>query len=295
METCRPTHPTGLQFVTGDMLMKRIHIHNKTSKTRLYLLLLPGILLLLSTTAQALKPGSNDLPPGQAGGTIDLGGGYITNMGFINATELGGSFTNSRIRSMAVSVGQLGGVNPATGEIITDANNLLPLVSSELDVTRSAFFYTNIYIAGDTFVYGAFFGSGAGLTNIPARNISGSLVSRPEVQGALATKLDADGVWNSINANVATLTDLESLIDALNASVTDTNNPHRVTAAQTGALPITGGSMSGAIDMRGMVRIINLPEPANDQDAVTKAYLDGRLRYIPPRGDIDMGIYTNAP
>jgi len=274
--------------------MKAINAHEHGSRKILFPCLFSIAIVFVAVSAQAAKPGSGDQPPGQEG-TIDLSGGYITNMGFINAADQGVEFTNSSIRTMAVSIGQLGGVNPETGEVIMDAGNLLPMVSKELDVTGKAFFYTNVYVAGDTYVYGAFFGSGAGLTNLPAQNISGSLTARPEIQSALNTKLDAAGVWETINQSTATITDLQNLIDALDASIEATNNPHHVTAVQVGALPVTGGTLSGHLNMNGIARIINLPEPANDQDAVSKLYLERRLSYIPPQGDIGMGIYTNAP
>ena len=53
--------------------------------------------------------------------------------------------------------------------------------------------------------------------------------------------------------------------------------------------------MGGHIDMALSHRLINLPDPANDKDAVTKSYLDRRLNFIPPQGDLEMGTYTNRP
>jgi len=265
--------------------MNATNIHENGAHKLLFRFLFSITITLITAPTAASRPV----------GDVDLGGGYITDMGFVAPGDTGQSFTNAEIRTMAVSIGQLGGVNPQTGEIIVNDDNLLPLVSKDLDVTGKAFFYTNIYVAADTYVYGVFYGSGAGITNLPMQNISGSLVMRPEIQSALSTKLDADGVWETINESATTIHGLQSLIAALDASVTDTNNPHRVTALQTGALPVTGGKVTGNIDLNDTARITNLPEPANDKDAVSKIYLDRRLQYIPPQGDISMGIYTNSP
>jgi len=250
--------------------MNASNIHEDGTRKLLFRFLFSITVLLMTVPAEAVKPETN-APPGQEANVLNLKGGFVTNMGFVAAGDLGMEFTNAGIRTMAVSIGQLGGVNPETGEIIINEGNLLPMVTKDLDVTGKAFFYTNIYIAADTYVYGAFYGSGAGITNLPVQNISGSLFSHPDIQY------------------------MQHIIDSLNASVTATNNPHQVTAAQTGALPLTGGKVTGNIDLNDAARIINLPDPANDQDAVPKGYLDRRLQYIPPQGDIGMGTYTNAP
>lgn len=43
---------------------------------------------------------------------------------------------------------------------------------------------------------------------------------------------------------------------ALKAHVSDTNNPHGVTAAQVGALPLSGGTLTGGLTVNGGVNII---------------------------------------
>ena len=433
--------------------MNKLNRYGMRSPTRLYLGLLFGVSMLLPTAANAVKPTT---PPGEppAGNNIDLGGGFVENMGFVSAADDGLDFTNEAIRHMAVSIGQLGGVNPETGDIVINQGNLLPLVARELDITGFAFFYTNVYISGDTFVYGAFYGSGAGISNIPVANITGSLAERPEIQHALQAKLDSDGVWETLDSSTANIATLQLITALLDQSISDTNNPHQVTAAQIGAytaedtealvsnalfriqsisyiatnhvgnisitgsvsvlsLQVTsnvtarmfygdgsgltnlsiaglsgslaerpemqaaletkldaegvwtaingnasgvsnlqpvvsilntamptwnaaytwgnhaveayanheelitltsvsnnphqvsaeqlgallssGGNMSGHIDMSRVARIINLPDPANDMDAVSKSYLERRLNHILPQGDIGMGIYTNSP
>lgn len=44
------------------------------------------------------------------------------------------------------------------------------------------------------------------------------------------------------------------------------------------ALPYAGGTMKGDINMDGH-RITNVPEPTDDTDAVSRGYMDGRIRY----------------
>jgi hypothetical protein len=267
--------------------MKKSNICNRALHSAFFIRLLASFFLLLSTTSDAAKPTP-------AGDSVDLGGGFIENMGFIPAGDEGVEFTDKTIRHMSVSIGQLGGVNPETGEIIND-ENLLSLVAWELDITGSAFFNTNIFIAGDTVIEGILYGSGAGLSNIPSANIVGSLTERPEIQQALQSKLDSAPTLETLNSIVMDITTVQLLTVLLQQSVSETNNPHQVSTEQLGALPSSGGSMSGHIDMSGVARIIRLPEPINDQDAVSKSYLERRLNYIEPQGDIGMGIYTNNP
>ena len=54
------------------------------------------------------------------------------------------------------------------------------------------------------------------------------------------------------------------------------NNPHAVTAAQVGALPVNGGTMKGAINM-GSKKITNLATPTANSDAAHKKYVDGKV------------------
>jgi hypothetical protein len=304
----------------GGATMNGSKKHAIEGKTKLYLYSLLGISLLLTKTSDAAKP--ERPPPEPEVNSIDLAGGFVENMGFVAAGDAGVDFTNEAIRDLAVSIGQLGGVNPETGEVIINEGNLLPLVAQGLDITGSAYFYTNIYIAGDTFVYGAFYGSGAGISNIPSTSIYGSLADRPEIQEALNSKLDVDGVWSAIYGNESAISNLLQSVLTLDQASTiwnaayqwgnhaeagyagrselethtgATNNPHQLQANQIGALPKAGGQMTGHIDLGGFARIINMPEPANDRDAVSKSYLDSRLNYILPQGDIEMGVYTNSP
>ena len=51
---------------------------------------------------------------------------------------------------------------------------------------------------------------------------------------------------------------------------------HTHTAAQVGALPISGGTMTGALNMNGKA-LTNLPTPKNNKDAVPKDYVDAAV------------------
>jgi len=51
---------------------------------------------------------------------------------------------------------------------------------------------------------------------------------------------------------------------------------HTHTAAQVGALPISGGTMTGALNMNGKA-LTNLPAPKNNKDAVPKDYVDSLI------------------
>ena len=62
---------------------------------------------------------------------------------------------------------------------------------------------------------------------------------------------------------------------ALKNHTAGTENPHSVTAEQTGALPIRGGNMTGGINM-GRNTIAGLQEPTTDDEAATKGYVDNR-------------------
>ncbi len=55
---------------------------------------------------------------------------------------------------------------------------------------------------------------------------------------------------------------------------------HTHTAAQVGALPISGGALTGALNMNGKA-LTNLPTPKNNKDAAPKDYVDELLSSIP--------------
>lgn len=108
---------------------------------------------------------------------LDVQGGFIFNHGIINPGDLGLTFTNASVRDVTISVGQLSGVNPGTGAVITNAANLLPLKAQSLTAV------SNI-VAG-----GSFIGNGSGLTNLSASHISGGTLN--------ASSLPTSGLWDT--------------------------------------------------------------------------------------------------
>ena len=65
---------------------------------------------------------------------------------------------------------------------------------------------------------------------------------------------------------------------------------HTHTAVQVGALPISGGTMTGALNMNGKA-LTNLPTPTNNKDAAPKDYVDKLLSSI-PNVQVVTGTYT---
>jgi hypothetical protein len=105
---------------------------------------------------------------------INMRGSYIVNMGFIDQTGSTNDFTDASMANYGVSVGQLVGVNPETGEAITNAVNLLPIM------VRSAL------VAGEVNA-GLVSGDGSGLTGLNAGEIMGYLP---------VSSMPTSGVWN---------------------------------------------------------------------------------------------------
>ena len=69
---------------------------------------------------------------------------------------------------------------------------------------------------------------------------------------------------------------VEEALEAINAHIANKNNPHGVTAVQAGALPLAGGTMTGAINMNSK-RITNLPAPSATSDPARLADVNTRL------------------
>lgn len=64
----------------------------------------------------------------------------------------------------------------------------------------------------------------------------------------------------------------EAVQDNLGEHAGDKNNPHGVTAVQAGALPLSGGTMTGNVNMNNK-RIYNLPAPSANNDPLRR--IDG--------------------
>lgn len=130
---------------------------------------------------------------------LDINGGFIYNHGAINPGDIGMTFTNEGIRDVTVSAGQLSGVDPETGAIITNAANLLSLKAKSLTAV------SNIVTGG------RFIGDGSGLTNLNVDSLSGSIS---------AASLPTSGVWNAAGVTITNAT----LADSTQTSLTITSN-----------------------------------------------------------------------
>lgn len=116
---------------------------------------------------------------------LDVQGGFIYNHGAINPADVGLTFTNAGVRDVTVSAGQLSGVDPETGAVITNSANLLPLKAQSLTAV------SNI-VAG-----GSFIGDGSGLTNVNVSSLNGTIS---------ASSLPTSGTWNAAGVTVSNLT-----------------------------------------------------------------------------------------
>ncbi len=105
---------------------------------------------------------------------IDMNNKPIYNVGFVDLSSSSNDFTHAEVAHQAISVGQLVGINPENGQLITNAVNLLPVIM------RSAL------VAGEVNA-GWFAGNGGGLTNLNGVSIVGYIPI-----GAMPTS----GVWN---------------------------------------------------------------------------------------------------
>lgn len=90
--------------------------------------------------------------------------------------------------------------------------------------------------------------------------------------------------------NTSSITEsIDTIKSSLEAEVT------RAKAAEAEKLPISGGTMTGAIAMSDN-KITNLADPTDDADAVTKSYVDtltAKFNYAYPMNDLSYYITTN--
>lgn len=110
----------------------------------------------------------------------------------------------------------------------------------------------------------SFMGDGSGLTNLSlsATLGTGSVTTEKILDGAVTGGKIASGEINS-----------EHLAD--------------------GTVTVAKMSMDASLNMN-MNRVVNLGNPVNDGDAVSKTYLRSVLSALPPQGDLSMGSFTNG-
>ena len=72
----------------------------------------------------------------------------------------------------------------------------------------------------------------------------------------------------------------------------DSDGNVKLTAADVGALPSSGGDMTGAINMNGQ-KISGLNDPTESTEAARKGYVDGAVKKAAPRNLLDNSDFTN--
>ena len=220
---------------------------------------------------------------------IALSNEYVRQQGLVDlAAWSGGSVTGETVRGLGVSLGQLSGVNPETGEAIADPGNLLPLAARSLSVA------------------GTIIGDGSGLTNLNASGLSSGTVPAERLAGVYditatnaqdAMKLNGEEAAyyrNANNLNAGTVADvllsagLQTLAGNDGGALTNLN----ADSLASGALPVE--RLSGTYDITatnagnaarlGDVAATNYARTDVAETFETNVYFSGQV-----------GIRTNQP
>ena len=247
-------------------------------------MVLLGIIIGLAVVAMGGNGNGNGSGTNGALKTADVRGGFIYNHGVINPDVVGMTFTNVGIRDVTVSAGQLSGVDPETGAVITNSANLLSLKAQSLETT------------GDMTAGGQFVGNGFGLTNLNAVTTE----TDPTVPSSIK-----DGItWSEISDIPADIADGDDVLSETEVDSMIANNGYALqTQVNTNAADITSlnSSFNGQAE-----RITGLESQTNnvvliDGSRAMQADLDmggkklvNASWYIPPQGDLLMGSYTNG-
>lgn len=103
--------------------------------------------------------------------------------------------------------------------------------------------------------------------------------------------LTVDSVLSATSTNPVQNKVVTAALKDLEKHPSSTSNPHAVTAEQTGALPIDGGTMTGNINMAGK-SIVGLQEPTVADAPATKGYIDkqGFVKEVPVAAKDKVGI-----
>lgn len=125
--------------------------------------------------------------------------------------------------------------------------------------------------------------------------VNSASASIQEIEGDIT---EATITWNetkeTASQNTTKITETDKKLDetklSLEGHLNDTENPHSVTPDKIGALSVTGGTMTGDINMGGQ-KVSNLAEPTEDGDGVPKSYVDSRsVDYIVEQGTDNAGF-----
>lgn len=110
-----------------------------------------------------------------------------------------------------------------------------------------------------------------------AVNTDSGLSVQAELDALKESTPDVSAQINAHNTNPNAHEDIRGLVSAAQQDLTEhtenKSNPHQVTAAQVGALPLSGGTLTGALVLSG--------KPTNVNDAATKSYVDDKIAAIP--------------
>ncbi|MFH0878079.1 MAG: hypothetical protein V2A34_00050 [Lentisphaerota bacterium] len=154
---------------------------------------------------------------------IMLSNEYVRQQGLVDLQAwTGGAVTNENVRGLGISLGQLSGINPETGEAITDSTNLLPLVARSLQVSGASLVDGSLDMGGQPITNAVYYGDGHGLTNLSV------------------SFTESDPVWAAASNAVAA---------AVNARLA--SNVWAAADATTNYVARTGGALSGALNMGG--------------------------------------------
>jgi hypothetical protein len=196
-----------------------------------------------------------------ANGTLTSSNAVITG-GSVNSTPIGATTPSTIVGStVTASTGFVGGL---TGDVIGNVTgNVTGNITGDItgDVTGNVTAATGTTTLNNLVVNGTVDFTDTKLTNL----------ATPTAATDAATKGYVDtAVSDVINAAPAALDTLNELAAALGD---DANFATTVTDSIALKLPLTGGTMSGAIAM-GTSKITGLGDPTGTQDAATKTYVD---------------------
>lgn len=103
-----------------------------------------------------------------------------------------------------------------------------------------------------------------------AVNTDSGLSVQAELDALKESTPDVSAQITAHNTNPSAHEDIRGLVSDAQQDLTEhtenNNNPHQVTAAQVGALPLSGGTLTGTLILSG--------NPTNTNDATTKSYVD---------------------